>query len=232
MRINQITRDQYQIEEDFFKTKEGYIKFPDIYSVRLFVDKINQKRNLIQYPEMALKASEINGMSLIYEIYHHIFDLYQKEKAPELYKELLNDLKRKIGEKNLKETLMKFVEEFPPPSVYNKSVTAEEYLKQKTEGLSNKEVAMKELIHLWLENTNPAFNRHLDFFNDENLEKKTDYNKIMEEIDQYFRTKEPFGPKNQYLLELLKTPERAHPHSIKEQLEFIAKEWRPLLDSY
>ena len=68
MRILVTSREKYQLDEKFFSTKEGYVTFPKVYLARLFVDSINNKRDLVNYPELAVRTSEINGMSLINEI--------------------------------------------------------------------------------------------------------------------------------------------------------------------
>ncbi|MHA1207199.1 MAG: alpha-amylase family glycosyl hydrolase, partial [Candidatus Hodarchaeales archaeon] len=46
-----------------------------------------------------------------------------------------------------------------------------------------------------------------------------------------FTKKENFGPENLPVTQLLETPAKRYPHSIKSQLEYVAKEWGSLLDS-
>ena len=38
----------------------GNVIFADFHAARLFAEKINQKRDLVNYPEQAVKAGQIN----------------------------------------------------------------------------------------------------------------------------------------------------------------------------
>jgi glycosidase len=230
MRILVTSREKYQLDEKFFSTREGYVTFPKVYLARLFVDSINNKRDLVNFPELAVRTSEINGISLINEISHHIFDLYQQKEDVNIYEQLLEELDETFGTEAVNENLEEFINQFPPSSVYNKEVDVKAYLQDTSDGVSNREIAFQELIHTWLTNSNPSFSNHLELFNDDFLEKKTKYPELVLEIENKLKDLVGFGPENLSLLELLQTPIKEHPHSIKEQLEFIAKDWSAFLD--
>jgi glycosidase len=93
-------------------------------------------------------------------------------------------------------------------------------------------VALEELLMLWLANDNPAFAIFMELFDDGDLEKTTAYNQIIPLLDEFFRTQPPFGPDNQPLIDMLRTPARRFPHSLEAQLGFIRTYWAPLLGKY
>ena len=83
MKISRQAREKYGLDEDFFEPR-GNIKFDgDVHSVRKIVQFFNQKRDLINYPEMAVKTSDMYAMGLLTGVKEYLFDLYleQNEKT-------------------------------------------------------------------------------------------------------------------------------------------------------
>ncbi|MHA1104613.1 MAG: alpha-amylase family glycosyl hydrolase [Promethearchaeota archaeon] len=233
MKLSKQARNQYQLE-DFSFTHSGNVVFAgDIYSVRKFIQKINQKKDLIRFPELAFKTGNFYGMALIYKIQEHVFELYKNEtKSPVLMDDLFNHLNKKFNVKEIDETLKTYIDEFPPESVYNKNLSPIEYLNSVTGETNNRALILEEFIPLWLENNNPSFNPYLEFFNDEKLERGTKYVEIVDEIYNFFEERPKFGPKNQNLIEMLEDPIKMHPYSIREQLEYLLENWGEILGNY
>jgi hypothetical protein len=48
----------------------------------------------------------------------------------------------------------------------------------------------------------------------------------------FFETQPPFGPDNQNLVDMLRSPAINAPHSLTAQLEFIRQRWGVLLGKY
>ena len=94
--ISRKARDLYQFDESLF-TLSGNVIFPNFRAARLFVQKMNEKRDLVNFPEQAIKAGEINAMGLIDEILHYIIGLYRDEKNPQVMKQALDWLNEKFG---------------------------------------------------------------------------------------------------------------------------------------
>ena len=229
MRLSRNALEKYRFEEKFFSTDEGYVTFPSTYHVRLFVESLNKKRDLLHFPEIAARASEINGISLLNEISHYLFEKYQKEIVPNLYKEISEFLNEAIGKNEVDKAINTVVMTFPPPIIYFQKSSPESYLESTTKDIPNREIIIEELIHIWLENNNPALNKHRELFEDEELKKISDYGKIISEIEKFFLKNKPFGPKNENFFKMLRDPLKEYPHSIKAQLEYIAKEWASIL---
>lgn len=234
MKISRDARNRY-IFDEFKFSENGSIEFDgDIHLVRLFVQKLNQKKDLVNYPEMAIRIGEFNGMALIYEIKKYLLDLYKEEtKNPSLNRELFDYLKKRIGAPKLNSAIYSLIDEFPPESFYHQEkVDIDQFLKEKVDGVENEIQFVQEFLNLWLGNINPSFSPYIELFDDGLLEKRTVYREIINETKEFFNSKSKFGPNNQNLIEMLNEPTLKYPHSIREQLEYIHEHWGEKLGKY
>ncbi len=225
--ISKSAREKYKFEQKLFSLTGNTI-FADYYSVRLFASKINKHRDLVNFPENAVKAGQINAMGLIDEILHYVVSLYKQDKNKNVFRESLDLLKSELGEQNVINTLTQFLEEFPSMPVYKKELTIENYLSK--EGIQ--ELILEEILNLYLANNNPAFGKYGELFDDMNLAKFSDYRNFISILKEYFNKQIPFGPENQNLIDMLQAPAKASPHSLSGQLEYIRKHWGLLLSKY
>ena len=224
-------RDKYKFDDSLFALS-GNVIFANFHASRLFAQKINDKRDLIRFPESAVRAGQINAMGLIDEILHYVIQLYQEQENPDAMKDALEWLKAEYGEKEVAELLHLFCDQFPPLAVYNGEVELEDYLSGETDGVANKVIAIEEMIMLWLENMNPAFSPYIELFDDIELEKRTKYKEIIDGLGIYFTSQKTFGPDAQDLIKMLRSPAIAVPHSLTGQLEYIRERWASLLGKY
>ncbi|MEO0141831.1 MAG: alpha-amylase family glycosyl hydrolase, partial [candidate division WOR-3 bacterium] len=215
-------RDRYNFDRSLYQLS-GNVVFVDLVSVKSFTDKLNRQRREKKLPY--LKPSQLNAMGLIDEILHLVIEKYQSEKKPDVFEMAIDELKKKLGAKEVEETLKTFINFFPPLPVYLENESAEEYL----EKVVNKTITLKEMILVFLANENPAFNPFRELFDDTGLKEKTHYNAIIELLEEFFRKQPPFGPYNQTLIELLKSPMRASPFSLAGQLQYIKQHWHLLI---
>ncbi|MCJ7659244.1 MAG: alpha-amylase family glycosyl hydrolase [Anaerolineales bacterium] len=229
--ISRDARDRYQFDLSLYSLN-GNVIFADFHAVRVFAQKINQKRDLVHYPEQAVKAGQVNAMGLIDEILHYVIELYRNRKVSDLMNLALEWLDNSIGSDEVDKAISLFLDEFPPVKVYRHETDEENYLRSDTNGIPNRQIALEELILLWLENVNPAFSPFLELFNDENLERNSAYLEIISHLNEFFATQPSFGPEDQNLLELLRSPAIAVPHSLPGQLEYIRRHWSYLLGDY
>jgi glycosidase len=105
-------------------------------------------------------------------------------------------------------------------------------LNSSSNGISNRQIALEELLLLWLANANPAFSPFQELFDDSHLNKDTAYGKLIPLMHAFFETQPPFGPDNQNLVDMLRSPAINAPHSLTAQLEFIRQRWGALLGKY
>ena len=72
--ISRQARDRYEFDQSLFSTT-GNVIFANFHAVRIFTQKINQQRDLVNFPERAAKSGEINALGLMDEIMHHVMAL-------------------------------------------------------------------------------------------------------------------------------------------------------------
>ena len=229
--ISRTARDRYQFD-DLIYGISGNVIFANFHAVRLFATKMNLQRDVISFPERAVRAGQINAMGLIDEILHLIIELYRQQRNPKVMGEALDWLYGMLGKEDVDHTLLQFVQEFPPLPVYRRSVSADEYLESESSGVPNRQIALEELLNLWLANANPAFSPYQELFDDSHLAKESAYGRLISLMHAFFETQPTFGPDNQNLVDMLRSPAIASPHSLTGQLEYIRQRWGMLLGKY
>jgi len=228
--IKRSARIKYRFDQTFFAIK-GDVIFADFNAVRQFAYLINRERDLKNNPEQRIHASELNAMGLLDEIMHFIIEKYREEINPELLNNIDRMIQSKFGPVKSDLLYENFAEDFPTTDVYSRKESAREYLNRSTGNLSNRHVVIEELIVLWLDNVNPAYQPIDELIDDSNLAEKTIYRDIFKELDIFFQDQPPFGPENLPLLELLLLPSKKYPHSISAQLEYIKSQWGQIVGS-
>ena len=229
--ISREARDRYRFDESLFSLS-GNVIIANFHAARVFAQRMNEKRDVVNFPEQAVKAGQINAMGLIDEILHYVAGLYREEKNPQAMRQALEWLYEKLGKETVDAALLRFVDEFPPLAVYRREVTPEAYLEGVTGGVPHRHIAMEELLMLWLANVNPAFAPFRELFDDAVLEKETAYVQIVSALHEFFETQPFFGPEDQNLVDMLRSPAIAVPHSLPGQLEYIREHWSHLLGRY
>ncbi|MCJ7803141.1 MAG: alpha-amylase family glycosyl hydrolase, partial [Desulfobacterales bacterium] len=193
---------------------------------------MNEKRDLISFPEQAVKAGQINAMGLIDEIFYYLVGLYRGEKNSQVMQQALDWLYEKLGKQKVDETLQKFADEFPAIAVYRREVELDTYLEGETAGVPHRLIVLEEMLMLWLANMNLAFSPFIELFDDSALEKESSYLPIIEALHPFFDNQPLFGPDHQNLVDMLRSPALAVPHSLSGQLEYIREKWGYLLGPY
>jgi glycosidase len=229
--ISRQARDQYEFDQSLFSLS-GNVIFANFYAARAFAQKMNDKRDLIRFPESAVRAGQINAMGLIDEILHFVIALYRRQVNPEVMGEALEWLVDRMGEQSVDTSLKSFAEQFPPLTVYLREVELSDYLNSSTDGVPNRQILLEEFIMLWLANMNPGFSPYLELFDDADLERSTVYTEIITELKEFFETQPTFGPDNLHLIDLLHSPAIAVPHSLSGQLDYMRRKWGYLIGDY
>ena len=229
--ISRNARDKYKFDELLFSLS-GNIIFADFHAVRQFVQKMNDRRDLINFPEKAVRAGQINAMGLIDEILHYIVELYRQQENSDFSKQALEWLNKKFSADEVKKALHKFAENFPTVAVYQGKIGLENYLKGETEGVPNTQILFEEMALLWLANVNPAFSPFIELFDDSELEHQTPYSNILKGLNEFMETQPKFGPENQNLIDMLRSPAIEVLHSLSGQLQYMLDNWGSLLGKY
>lgn len=222
--ISKEARNRYQVTEVLFSFNGNAI-FANPAASRSLAQRINKARGIEADPKLALRPGELFAMGLIDEASHALMAFYRKKHDAKVIDDALVWFQARVGEKQLQKLLLAFVEHFPGIDVYAGNLTAEEWLKGTTEGVSHRAAAFEELILLWLANANPAFQPFQELFDDETLSEKTSYKEVIQKLRSYFETKPLI--ENMTLIDLLRAPALAAPNSLSDQLAFIRKAWTP-----
>jgi glycosidase len=229
--VSRKARDFYQFDQSLFSLV-GNVVFANFHAARVFAQKMNDKRDLVSFPEHAVRAGQLNAMGLIDEILHYMVGLYREQKNPEVMRQALDWLYARLGKEAVDTALRKFADEFPPVAIYRREVTLEAHLEGETAGVPNRHIELEEMLALWLAVMNPAFSPFLELFDDTDLKRETVYPQIISSLHEFFATQPTFGPENQNLVDMLRSPALAVPHSLSGQLEYMRERWGHLLGRY
>ncbi|MBN2572159.1 MAG: hypothetical protein JXA68_08530, partial [Ignavibacteriales bacterium] len=217
-------RRKYEIEDELF-TITGNVVLANFYETRKLALKINSQRE----ENNKVTAGEINAVGLLDEIYHFLFDQYQLQVNPGVFKKAINHLNTNLKEIEIDALLKDFVQIFPPISVYRNEITIDQYLEGSTENKTNKEIVLEEFILLHFANLNTAANRIKELYNDEYFINQDGYSEAIKLLDTFFQNEEKFGPENQDIFTFFKTPILKEPYDLGKQLDFIFEKWKIIL---
>jgi glycosidase len=229
--ISRQARDRYQFDQFLFALT-GNVVFANFRAAREFAQKMNAQRDLASHPERTIRVGQINAMGMIDEILHYVVGLYHQQKNSRAFQEALDWLYEGLGQEAVDAALHQFADEFPPLAVYRDEIDLDDYLEGETAGIPHRQVVLEELLMLWLANVNPAFEPFLELFDDTSLKACSAYADIVSGLQAFFETQPRFGPENQNLVEMLRSPAIAVPHSLSGQLEYIRSRWGLLLGEY
>ena len=228
--ITRLARDKYQFDELLFSFN-GNVIFANFQASRNFAHLMNQKRTNVSDTSAYIAPGQINALGLIDEIFHLVIKQYYEENGVNLRHALYTHLEQSLGKSRLLATLKSFNHHFPPVLVYAGSQTVDEYLKESNDGVPNTENTVEEMLLTWLTNVNPAANPYRELFDDSVLHKNSAYLQIVDGIQIFFKNQPAFGPENQDLVTMLRTPALVVPSSLTGQLEYIRSNWSELLGS-
>lgn len=219
-------REKYEIDESFFSVT-GNVVFANFYQVRVFTQKLNEKRD----PNNHVSPGEVNGAGLLDEIYHIAIRNYVKKKFPNAFPSAINNISETLGEAKFEKLLLEFLKVFPPQKVYKKEQTLKEYLMDSTESVPNKEIIVEELLLLHFANRNPAFNKIKELFDENYLSTKGEYKNTIISLRDFFKNEDlRIGITNTDLFDFLSEPFLTHNDSIWDQLEYIKNKWGIFID--
>ena len=229
--ISRKARDRYQFDDSLFSFN-GNVILANFHAARVFAEKINRKRDLKSFPDQAVKAGQITAMGLIDEILHYVVLLYRRQINRDVMKGVLDSLYEALGKEEVDKALKQFADEFPPVAVYRGETSLDVYIEASSDDTPNRVIVLEEMLLLWLANMNPAFSPFIELFDDTALKKTTVYSHIISGIRKYFDTQPAFGPDNQHLVDMLRSPAVAVPNSLSGQLEYMRDRWSILLKSF
>ncbi len=229
--ISRQARNRYQFDEGLF-SQNGNVIFTNFLGSRQFAQRMNSQRDLVANPENAVSAGQINAMGLIDEMLHRLIESYRQERNPAVMAQAIAWLEAQFSPAQVDNLLRQFCDEFPPLAVYRSEISIEAYLAGSTNGLSNREILLEEVLLLWMANANPGFAPYQELFSDANLQRNTIYNQAITSLYDFFATQPTFGSEAQNLIDVLRAPALASPLDLSGQLNFLTRKYGVLLGSF
>ena len=222
--ISRLSRQKYQVDDVLFSIS-GNAVFANYHAARLFAHQMNSRRDPAAPRERSVRAGDLYAMGLIDEILHYIITLYREQVKNTVMAEALAEGREHLGDHPVDALLHHFVTEFPSADVYRGKLSPEQYLSDS----AHPPVVLEEILMLWLANTNPAFSPFIELFDDSGLRESGCYDRMIEGLNAFFKKQPPFGPDHLTLIDMLRAPALASPHSLKGQLEYIRSRWGILI---
>ena len=221
-------RKEHKLDETLFSIS-GNVIFPNFYAARTLARSLNERPSAKAHPEHSVKAGRLNALGLVDEILHYVCGQFRQSVAPDAFVRALAGLESSLGAEETDALLLAFTEDFPPRDVYKGKTTAPDWLGGRTDGVSNRVLALEELLLLKLANDNPAFEPFRELFDDSVLRTSTAYLKALENVEAFFDGLPVFGPEQRTLVKLLRSPVEAAPYSLPGQLDYMRRNWGLLL---
>ncbi|MCX5971555.1 MAG: alpha-amylase family glycosyl hydrolase [Coprothermobacterota bacterium] len=222
-RISRRARLRYGFEKGLF-TPTGKIAADTPLAARSLARRIDEVRNTKLFPERSVRAGEINAFGLLAGALHAVIRLYRQAVVPDPFFTALNSLKDHLGKQSIDLLIQRYKEEFfPVTQLQPQPQTVTDLPDEGDPG-----IALEELILLWLDNANPALASFHDLFGGSELQ-GTAYDEAIATLQTIFPRLPPFGPDQQDLLTMLRSPAVASPRSLAGQLDYIRRHWGLLL---
>ena len=230
-RLSRQACDRYQFPSSLLSA-QGNVALHNFHAARVFAQRMNTQRDLVRHPERAAKAGHINAMSLIDEINRQVSAEYRRQMNPEMLAQALRWLEERLGSEVLEETLVSLADVFPPRSVYQGTQTPTEFVAGESDETVHRQLLLEELLMVWLDNMNPAYQPYLELFDDSPLVEDTAYQTLIALFSEFCDAQPAYGPRQQSLVALLRSPALSVPNSLSGQLEYILTHWGPFLGDY
>lgn len=226
--VSKKSRDGFSFESHLFSLR-GTVVFANLPAAREFARKLQTK-----YPQ--IRYQDIFAMGLIDEILHYVINQYSQSLgggkegvfSSRMYRVCLD----KLGEKKVQSCIVKFATLFPPVAVYRGEIPLMDYLNTIHDGVSGWAQELEEMLMLWVENQNPAYQICDELFNDQSLAKNTCYQEIINCMYQACMDLPAFGPDLENIIDMIRAPALNHPHSLELQLDYIRTRWSKLLGDF
>ena len=226
--ISRAIREKLDINDALFGYT-GNVVFANVAASRKLAQQLTELREKesggATDADKVVNAGALFAMGLIDELNHALVARYRKEVDPSALSEAVRFFAAQADPQKLDKLLLAFTEQFPNVAVYRGEVTAAQWLKGTTDGLSNREATLEELMLLWIANINPAFKAFGELFKDTELKQQTIYASVTSALPGYFATRPPFAPEIGSLIDALRAPMLASPDSLTGQLDYIREHW-------
>src|SRR6202789_2050104 len=208
--ISQSIRERLDLQDVLFSFT-GNVVFANVAAARKLAQDLNELPGAEPGSAEQVNAGALFAMGMIDELSHALVARYRKEQDPAVMAEAVRWLGGQVTAAESERLLLEFVQQFPTVEVYRGKQTAEEWLRGKTEGRPNREIAFEEMLLLWIANSNPAFVPFRRLFDDKLLKQQTAYAGATKGMPEFFATRPKIDKSLGTLLDALRAPMLASP---------------------
>ncbi|MEW6402773.1 MAG: alpha-amylase family glycosyl hydrolase [Chloroflexota bacterium] len=219
------SRNKYNFSVDFF-LPGGRLIFEDYSAARAFAAQMSTHR-LLSGDEASVPASDIYALYLIDDALRVIIRQHVLEN-PGLLTDATANLDTQFGGQ-VDSVLTRFIDEFPPLTVYNGEKTAGEFLKEHSE--SGRDGMLEDLLLTNNWNLNPSAHPYIELFDEKPLVQAGPYINMLNSLTEFFAQQAalPGKKSSESLIDILRAPALASPYSLEGQLQFIIDRWGAIL---
>ena len=220
--VSRKARDNYHFDLSLFAS-DGRVIVADFSAARQFAAQMSEIRGT------NIPASDINAMGLIDEIMHIVIRQYEIQNPGTMARAVAR-MENSLGKVNFEKAQLKFLDEFPPISVYQKQVWAADYLNAYSNGRAHRQTTLEEMLLLYVTNLNPAVQPYKELFDDTPL-KPAGYENVVKGLSDFFSGEPGLGGSGSTdtLIHVLRAPAIASPYSLEGQLQFLLQKWGVML---
>ena len=220
--------EQYSIAELLRQRHAGPGR-PEVYALRGLADRLNARHDFRTYAAEPVHAGQLVSFGVVTDILRYLADRYCLDDYPGALMNGLEATRQRRGATAVETPLHAFVALFPPPDVCEGKQTPAEYIDADADPPPHRHMASRELLLLHITTENPAALPLTDLFDDSDLKRRAPYDPLVSFLEDFFKTQPPFPGAEHPLIEFLRTPMRACPHSFDGQIGYILEHWRHLL---
>jgi len=165
--------------------------------------------------KLGVSGADLVAAALVNEALRIVARRYREQAAPAAFADALASLELLGGAGAVQPTLVRVTEAYAPEPPVSAEAAAPV-------------LALEELLHLWLAEANPACAPFAALLDTKELD-GTRYRDLVDGMGGFFVGQPVFGPDDEDLVALLRSPAVAFPNSLREQLEYIRRKFGSLL---
>ncbi len=173
-------------------------------------------------------AADVYAVGLIAAALRLILRQYEMQ-TPGLFVRALQRLDEAIGARRVDAVLQSLLRLFPPEDGLRSREAVERWLRGGSPDRPHRAAALEEGLLLWLDNQNPAWMPLRPLFDDRPLRETTPYSALMEALQAALLDEPALISTGETLLDVLRAPVVAAPHSLDGQLTYLVDRWGAVL---
>jgi glycosidase len=204
---------------------DGEGPVPEMVALRQLAQKVNKAAGDEPDRWSQVYAGDLSAAGLLNDIFRYLIDVYCREELPGSMPNALESSRLKSEQGAVDRQIECFVENFPPLEVQLSPLTSEAYLASDPEDPPTSHEVPREKILLDLSRFNRAMKTLWPLMDDRTLKARTQYPKLVREIEEYYQGQPPIPELGETLFGALRAPLLASPDSLDGQLEYVFRNW-------